>query len=195
MSSKRVPVPDYDGLYEIDALGNVYSLERKSVRVNRGRVQNLPIPARRLSRTSSRKGYAQVTLCRQGKQRTVEVHRLVCRAFHGEPLPGQEVAHLDGDPANPAASNLVWASRTENHAHKRRHGTRLTGERLPSSVLTEKAAVDIVEAAAAGEPKRAIARRFGVSDRAVRKIVAGEMWAEQTLTIRTILKEHPNDQG
>lgn len=51
------------------------------------------------------------------------VHRLVCRAFHGQPAAGQEVSHLDGNPLNNNASNLEWATHSENEQQKRQHGT------------------------------------------------------------------------
>lgn len=44
----------------------------------------------------------------------VYVHRLVAAAFLGEPRDGEEVRHLDNTPANNAAKNLAWGTRSQN---------------------------------------------------------------------------------
>ncbi|WP_417372989.1 HNH endonuclease signature motif containing protein [Glutamicibacter protophormiae] len=42
------------------------------------------------------------------------VHRLVAQAFHGDPPPGFEACHNDGDPTNNYASNIRWDTRAAN---------------------------------------------------------------------------------
>jgi hypothetical protein len=51
------------------------------------------------------------------------VHRLVALAFIGEPEPGQEVCHVDGDQMNPRVENLYWGSRSDNVNDAVGHGT------------------------------------------------------------------------
>lgn len=67
--------------------------------------------------------YRQVNLHVGGRQVTRNVHALVAVTFHGEPGKGNEVRHLDGDPANNSASNLAWGTSLQNKADQRRHGT------------------------------------------------------------------------
>jgi hypothetical protein len=116
-------------------------------------------------------------------------HRLVCEAFHGPCPKGKtDVAHFDGDRLNNAAGNLRWATRAENVADAKRHGTFVgdtseatmasvaagrAGERNPFAKLTQ-GAVD--EIRASDEPHRTIARRLGVADGTIRKIRKGELW-------------------
>lgn len=53
----------------------------------------------------------------------------------------------------------------------------LRGEQVPQSKLTEADIPEIRAALAAGTAARAIARRFGVSDRAIRRIRDGATWS------------------
>lgn len=51
------------------------------------------------------------------------VHQLVAELHIGAGKPGQEVRHLDGNPANNHVSNLAWGTRSENVLDAVRHGT------------------------------------------------------------------------
>ena len=42
--------------------------------------------------------------------------RLICTAFHGQPGPNAQCAHIDDDSANDAPSNLCWMTRKENNS-------------------------------------------------------------------------------
>lgn len=100
-------VPGYAGLYEVSDLGRVRSFYRD----------------RRVLRPCLDKdGYPLVSLNRDGVRKTHVLHKIVCRAFHGEPnVLHREVAHLDGVRGNCSAANLRWVSRIENQFHKRAH--------------------------------------------------------------------------
>lgn len=55
------------------------------------------------------------------------VHRLVCEAFHGPaPEATMDVAHNNGNRTDNRAENLRWATRAENIADQRKHGTHYT---------------------------------------------------------------------
>jgi len=68
-------------------------------------------------------GYIILTLCDGPRTRTFTVHRLMARAFFGEPEGGQQVRHLDGNQKNNVIANLAWGTQAENVADKVRHGT------------------------------------------------------------------------
>lgn len=182
-----VPCPDFEGWYAVSSLGRVKSLER-TIRTNDGRRSWL-IAERVLARSFTRKGYLAVSLWRSGNAYPREVHRLVCRAFHGEPADGLEAAHLNGDKTDPRASNLAWTSKAENMRMKVSHGTQPNGERVVTAKLSTEQALEIFIAAHRGENMRQLARDYGVDDKTIRKIKRGEMWATQTLSVRAILKE------
>lgn len=77
-----------------------------------------------MSRTERRAGYLYVNIrSNSGVKRPVAVHTLVSLAYHGDPEPGQEVRHLNGDPFDNRAKNLAWGTRAENVADAVKHGT------------------------------------------------------------------------
>jgi HNH endonuclease len=72
---------------------------------------------------TAQNGYIILTLSDGPRTRTFTVHRLMARAFFGEPEEGQQVRHLDGDQKNNVIANLAWGTQAENVADKARHGT------------------------------------------------------------------------
>lgn len=123
------PVLNYEGLYEASNLGQVKSLprpRRDGKRVRGGFMKPNRDPQGRLT----------VRLTRDGDGKTRRVHQLVMEAFAGLPLPGQEVRHLDGNPANnhwapgstveetrAAGGNLFYGTHAENMHDMAEHGT------------------------------------------------------------------------
>jgi hypothetical protein len=106
-----LPVPGYEGLYQVSDDGQVLSAPRPRARGGL------------LKQFDDGHGYPHVTLTRGGRQKRFGVHQLVALAFIGPRPPGQEVRHLDGNSANPAVSNLAYGTHVENLLDKRRHGT------------------------------------------------------------------------
>lgn len=99
--------------YEVSNLGNVRSKTRT---IADGRVYK----GRPLKPWFS-EGYARITLPNRTK---VKIHRLVCRAFHGEPPEGKPFAlHRNGDSLDNRADNLYWGDFVDNVADALRHGT------------------------------------------------------------------------
>lgn len=156
--------PGWDGLYEVSNMGRVRSLHRDP---------------RVVSTFPNGDGYTTVYLYpgNGGKRRGVAVHRLVCRAFHGEPFSiWNEAAHRDGNRANPRASNLKWSTKVENRSHRILHGTHSAGEQHPCAKLTEPDVRVIKARLAAGEGYTAISRDYPVSAASVRDIKRGRNW-------------------
>lgn len=160
-----LPLPDYEGLYEVSHLGRVRSLHSR-----------FPEPHICAQGTDGT-GYPIVSLSKDGKRTAKTVHRLVCRAFHGEPGPLlNEAAHLDGDRTNNRASNLKWCTKVENHSHKRFHGTLLSGERHPRAKLTEVKAREALNLLATGQTCQKIAGALGVSRSAIEDLRQQKRW-------------------
>ena len=70
-------------------------------------------------------GYYRVNI----NGRTRDVHRLVAEAFLGQPKPGFEVNHKDGNKLNNHVSNLEWVTHLENVQHAYRTGL-ITGAQI-----------------------------------------------------------------
>jgi hypothetical protein len=106
-----LPVPGFEGMYEVSDMGRVRSWKRWGVD-----------GARILKPHPDGDGYLKVALHRDSKRFDVAIHRLVPLAFIGPPPQGHEVRHLDGDPANNHLSNLRYGTQFENAQDRVAHG-------------------------------------------------------------------------
>lgn len=118
------PVPEYVGLYECSDHGDIRSLDRVVARTGHWLSKHTTVRGRVLKLRPHPDGYCTVNLCRDGTQRTVTVHSIICHAFHGPRPPGLEVCHSNGIESDNRASNLRWGTHAENEADKFLHGTR-----------------------------------------------------------------------
>ena len=106
----RIPIMSYEGKYDIDENGNVYSLNY----IHTGKEKIL--------KWKYSRGYAFIVLCKYGKRETYRVNRLVAYHFHYNDLPdiNIEVHHKDQNKLNNHISNLEWVSNIENNQGKNR---------------------------------------------------------------------------
>ncbi|WP_104128038.1 HNH endonuclease [Cryobacterium sp. Y57] len=110
MNTEWRPIVGFEGLYSVSNLGQVWSF----------------FGAGRVLRPAAQKpwGHLHVQLYKGGVPETYSVHRLVARAFIGEPT-GPLVRHIDGRSANNNASNLAYGTPSENSFDTVRHGHNL----------------------------------------------------------------------
>jgi len=122
-----LPIADYEGYYEISDRGRVRNvMDRKSTFINRI-----------LNPRKDKDGYLLVNLYREGKRKTMKVHRLVMAAFVGECPDGKEVNHKDAVKANCCVGNLEYVSHRDNQHHAAMKGIMGRGERNGCAKLTE----------------------------------------------------------
>lgn len=124
----------------------------------------------------SNQGYHTVMLWRDGEAKRHLVHKLVTIAFHGmPPTVSHEVAHGDGIRTHNNKENLRWATRAENHADKQMHGTQQHGDANGNSKLTIGQVKEIL-AHPPDSNRSELARRYGVSQVTVSRILCRELW-------------------
>lgn len=102
----RVAIKGYEGLYEIDNLGNVYSIITST-----GRRKGILKPYLNTS------GHLRVNLYKDAKGKKFYVHRLVAQAFIPNSLGLEVVNHKDGNKLNNCVSNLEWCTQKSNIKH------------------------------------------------------------------------------
>jgi hypothetical protein len=162
---KRIPgFPDYS----VTTAGEIFSFKRK-------------VPLRLKPRVSKSTGYPGVSLCRNGKAHTVNVHTAVAIAFLGPRPEGQVVRHLDGDSENCDVSNLAYGSHIENEADKERHGRRPKGDAIYGSKLTASEVFDMREMYADGEWIGNIRRKYPLHPTTIHHIIHGKIWSHLPL--------------
>lgn len=120
MTEERwLPVPGYEGSYEVSDMGRVRSLDRSWQQVSRhGTLHTHSMRGRMLRPGPMPGGHLSVAL---GKGNSHCVHELVLLAFLGPPPPKTEARHLDGDETNNRFVNLVWDTRGNNNRDKKWH--------------------------------------------------------------------------
>lgn len=178
---RRKSIPGFEGFYEADGDGNIHSLARKVVHSRGGKTFLRRVNPCTLKPTLDRYGYLNVAIMRDGIVIRGGVHRFVCMAFHGLPPEGlPHAAHRDGDKQNNRPGNLRWASIAENNEDRRAHGSHPMGNVLPHAKLTPAKVLEVLRLKGHGLSNEAIARRFGVSGVAIRKVLTGRSWRQVT---------------
>jgi len=96
-------IPGYEDLYQASNLGRVRS--HKHI----------------LKQNINQHGYLKLALYKEHIPKTIEVHRLIAKAFAPNPQNKPCVNHLDENKLNNTATNLEWCTVAENNTY----GTRL----------------------------------------------------------------------
>lgn len=179
MNAEWLPVPGLDDCFEVNRNGDVRSIRR---------YVNSPICGGKrliggglIVPRKSKKGYATVTMTRNGKSVSVTVHRAVATLFVSNPENKPHVNHIDGNPRNNRADNLEWCTHAENMAHARKAGlfppSKIgPGERSPAAKLTEIQVGAIKRRLLDGESARKIAGEYGVASGTIDFIKKGVTW-------------------
>lgn len=116
-----MPIPEWEGLYEVSDAGNVRSVTR-TVTNSLGVTKVIKGKPRKVSMNNRNR--AQVALWRDNCQTMAQVHHLVLEAFIG-PRPAGLIygCHRDDDPTNNRPSNLYWGTPSQNSADCIRNGS------------------------------------------------------------------------
>ena len=114
MTEEWRDIAGYEGIYQVSNFGRV----KRATATRRFNDEHI------LQAHDDHHGYDQVRLCKDGKQITAKVSRLVATAFLPNPDNLPEVNHKDEDKTNNCVTNLEWCT----HIYNSRYGTR--GKRI-----------------------------------------------------------------
>ena len=92
------PIEGYEGLYEVSNYGDVKSMDYNHT------------GKEKILRTQINRGYVQVALTTNNKQKRFYVHRLVAQAFIPNPDNLPQVNHKDEVKTNNSVDNLEWCT-------------------------------------------------------------------------------------
>lgn len=146
MTYVRKSIKGYEGLFEIDSNGDIFSLVTG---IKRKPVDHCT-------------GYNTIGLHRNGKHKTYRWHRLVAEAFVPNPDKKSEVNHKDGNKKNNTPDNLEWCTRKENAEHAQLHRLLPYGERNKSFKISKEIAQTSFENIQKGALIQDEAQRLGV---------------------------------
>lgn len=97
MKENYKDIVSYEDLYEVSDTGLV-----------RNKVSG------KILKPGRNNGYLYVNLCKNGKYKSIRIHRLVAEAFIPNPLNLPEIDHIDKNRSNNNVDNLRWVNHQEN---------------------------------------------------------------------------------
>ena len=168
-----LPIPGYEGFYEVSDRGQVRSLARRGRKT--ARIMALYVG-------KGNRAYPSLMLRRDGGKKTWAVHRLMAMAFLG-PSDAPVVRHLDGCSTNNVIANLAWGTYQDNSNDARRHGTTARGEGIGSAKLTDGQVQEIRRCYHADRTSMTcatmerLARRYCVSATCIGFIISRKTWS------------------
>lgn len=118
MTARFLPVPGFEGFYEVSDGGDVRSVAR-AVAIQSKPGLTRKFQSKAISKITNESGYVLATLCVDGRKKQFRVHRLVLMAFSPNALESNlDVNHINGIKSDNRLENLEWVTRSENHIHR-----------------------------------------------------------------------------
>lgn len=111
----RKDIKNYEGLYQADDSGFIVKLSRPQRDKRYGEyTKEVVLKPYYTKMKNGSKGYAIVTLSKNGVKKKVLVHRTIYEAFYGNIQPGNVIDHLNGNKQDNRLENLEECSCSEN---------------------------------------------------------------------------------
>jgi len=99
-------IEGYEGLYQVSNLGRVKSIITNII----------------MKPSYCKSNYLKVKLCKNGRQKTIQIHRLVAENFIDNIYNKPQINHIDCNKENNRVDNLEWVTAKENTAHAINNG-------------------------------------------------------------------------
>lgn len=97
-----VDVKDYQGIYKINKNGDIFSVKYNKI----------------LNHSQDGRGYYKTSLYKNGKKKTIRLHRLIALHFIPNPDNLPVIDHIDRNRTNNNIKNLRWCSYSDNNYNK-----------------------------------------------------------------------------
>lgn len=155
-----INMESYDNKYQISNLGNVKSLKRQE-KIMKSSLDGC--------------GYLRVSLYKNGKYYTHNIHRLIAIHFIPNPENHSSVNHINGNKLDNRVENLEWISHKDNILHAWNTGLckPLTGKNNGMTKLTES---DILAIRSDNRPASQIAKDYNIHECSVSGIKTRRTW-------------------
>ena len=155
-------VVGYEGLYKVSNYGRVKSFQGRDERL--------------LTIDTNNANYAKVLLSKDGRGKTLLVHRLVATAFIPNSNNKPQVNHKNGNKLDNRVENLEWSTCSENtqHAYDTGLAKSLRGVDNGAAKLTSEQIAEIRSTCIIGDKNfglRSLAKKFKVSEHTIYRIV------------------------
>lgn len=164
--------------YMISNMGRVKSLSKLKIRSKRAGNYVTKDKILKQRHDIDGYGYMGLSLCNEGGAHQRLVHILVAKAFIPNPENKPEVNHKWGVKTDNRASELEWATRSENQKHSYKIGLKSkAGEKHHLVKLNEEKVLEIRKIASeANTPNCVIAQKFNISQQTVCDILKRRSW-------------------
>lgn len=159
-------IPQYEGIYQASNFGNIRSLNYK-------RTGTIKI----LKPALDGKGYLRTALTKNGKSKTIKVHRIVAIAFLKLNPDKYQVNHINGIKTDNSINNLEWSDNRLNQIHAVRLGLvkQKSGNKHHRTKHSDETIMKIYNEYKEGASKRELSKKYNISRSLFkRKIIQNE---------------------
>lgn len=173
-------ISGFEGRYQISTFGQVKRLVYTVIHLKH---HQRFVPEHILVQSKDRRGYPRITISdKNGKLKTLRIHRLVALTFIPNPKKLREVNHKDGNKLNAYIFNFEWCTSKQNTQHAFRTGIKKFKKGIDRvNCKFEKIHIlAIRDALKAGFTQRKIGKYFNVSQTPIRMIGKNRSYQEVT---------------